>query len=153
MFTSRRRRLGLGFAAFIGAVAGAGGAWAACSVLSANLNFGQVDPSQGVVIPVTGLISVTCSLGQTYAVGLSDGVNPSGATRRMKSSKSNSYLSYLLFKDLLQTSRFGDVSAQRSSQLGLGVAPNLIPVFGTIPSGQTANSGSYADTVMITVYY
>ena len=127
----------------------------ACSVTDANLNLGQVNPTVGVTIPATGIVNVTCSLGTTFAVGLGDGLNSSGAQRRMRRGASSDYLDYNLYKDLLMTSRFGDatVGERLSGLLGLGLAATPVTVYATVASGQSAGAGSYADTVQITVYF
>ncbi|HTI66918.1 MAG TPA: spore coat U domain-containing protein [Caulobacteraceae bacterium] len=126
-----------------------------CSVANGSLDFGTVDPAAGVVVPVTTTISVTCSLGVTFSVGLGDGANFSGGNRRMYSAGSTDYLTYGLYKDLLVSQRFGEaVAGERvAGQIGLGLVPNLIPVFGAIPAAQSARGGTYADTVLVTVHY
>jgi len=126
----------------------------ACSVADAALTFGAVNPTAGVVVPVTANINVTCTLGTTFSVGLGDGSNVSGGNRRLRRGATTDYLRYELYKDLLMTARFGDSgSSDRAAGLGLGVAATPIVVYGAIPSSQTAASGSYSDSVQITLYY
>jgi spore coat protein U-like protein len=126
----------------------------ACSVADAALTFGAVNPSSGVVIPVTANIAVTCTLGTSFSVGLGDGQNLTGGNRRMRKGSSSDYLQYELYKDLLMTSRFGDTGASdRVSGLGLGITSTPVVVYGAMPASQSAASGSYQDTVQITLYY
>jgi spore coat protein U domain-containing protein, fimbrial subunit CupE1/2/3/6 len=125
----------------------------ACSVASASLSFGSVSPSAGTAIPATTSINVTCTLGTPFTVGLSTGQNASGGNRRMLGA-SNVYLGYRLYQDLLLTTPFGDTgSSDRASGLGLGITATPIAVFGAVTSGQNVGSGSYSDSVQITVYY
>jgi spore coat protein U-like protein len=127
----------------------------ACSVASGTLAFGTIDPATGTAALPSVNINVTCTMGTTFAVGLGDGANASGTQRRMKGAGQSQYLSYELYRDVAGTQRFGDaVTSQRvTGGVGLGVAPNLISVYGSIPSGQSAPSDVYSDTVPITVYY
>ena len=126
-----------------------------CSVTDASLDFGTVDPAAGTTVPGTTTIDVTCNLGTGYAVGLNNGVNASSGARRLQRGSAGEYLSYELYQDPTATTRFGDsVTAERVTELtGLGILPNVIPVYGTIAAGQAASAGVYADTVQITVYY
>lgn len=127
----------------------------ACSVTDAALNFGTIDPAAGTITPGTTNINVTCNLGTSFAVGLDDGANVSSGARRLRRGSSTEYLDYELYKDVSISGRFGDaVTSERVSALtGLGIAPNVIAVYGHIPSGQAASAGTYSDTVQITVYY
>lgn len=127
----------------------------ACSVASGTLAFGTIDPASGTSSLPSATLSVTCTMGTTFSVGLGDGANASGTQRRMKGTGQSQYLAYELYRDVTGTLRFGDsVTSQRiGGQVGLGAAPNLISVYGAIPSGQSAPSDIYSDTVPITVYY
>ena len=127
----------------------------ACSVSGGTLAFGTVNPANGTSSLPSVNLSVTCTMGTTFSVGLGDGANAASGQRRMKGTSQAQYLSYELYRDVTGTQRFGDtVTSQRvTGQVGLGAAPNLISVYGAIPSGQSAPSDVYSDTVPITVYY
>lgn len=126
----------------------------ACSVADTSLGFGAVNPTSGVLVPVATNVSVTCTLGTSFSVGLGDGNNLSGGARRLRKGTSSDYLRYELYKDLLMTTRFGDTgSSDRVAGLGLGITATPVVIYGAIPAGQTAAGGSYADSVQITLYY
>lgn len=127
----------------------------ACSVTDATIDFGAVNPTAGVLIPATGLVNVTCSLGTSFDVGLGEGQNATGGRRRMRRGASSDYLAYELYKDLLLTSRFGDAAAgdRATGLLGLGLLPTVVTVYASVDSGQSAGPGAYSDTVQITVYF
>ena len=126
----------------------------ACSVADAALTFGAVNPTAGVAIPVTANINVTCTLGTSFTVGLGDGSNVSGGNRRLRRGATTDYLRYELYKDLTMLSRFGDSGASdRAAGIGLGITVTPVIVYGAIPGSQTAASGSYSDSVQITLYY
>ena len=127
----------------------------ACSVTSGTLAFGTIDPAAGTSSLPSVNLSVTCTQGATFSVGLGDGANASGTQRRMKGANQAQFLSYGLFRDSAGTQRFGDtVPTERVvNQTGLGATANTIAVYGAIASGQSAPADIYSDTVPITVYY
>ena len=128
-----------------------------CSVGSATLSFGTVNPAIGSIGSLSSLMSVTCTLGTVFSVGLGDGSWPLSANgqRRLKGGTTGSFLNYNLFQDAANLTRFGlSIPAQLlSNQVGLGVLPTTVPVFGAIPSGQSAPADTYTDTIPITVSY
>ncbi len=126
-----------------------------CGVTDANLSFGTVSPSAGTALPSTGAISVTCTLGTGFSVGLGDGLNASSGARRMRKGATTEYLTYELYRDLIVQQRFGDSNpAQRvTGGVGLGLVAVPVSVFGMVPSGQASATGAYSDTVQITLYY
>lgn len=126
----------------------------ACSVADAALTFGAVNPSAGVLVPVTANIGVTCTLGTSFSVGLNDGQNLSSGNRRMRKGVTSDYLRYELYREVLMSSRFGDTgTSDRVTGLGLGIAATPVVVYGVVPGSQTAAAGSYSDSVTITLYY
>ena len=126
----------------------------ACSVADANLPFGSVNPAAGVTTAVSANINVTCTLGTSFTVGLGNGSNVSSGVRRLRRGVTTDYLTYELYKDMAGTTRFGDTGASdRAAGTGLGVSVTPISVYGKIPSGQSAASGAYSDSVQITLYY
>lgn len=126
-----------------------------CGVTDATLSFGTVSPTNGTLLPASGSVNVTCSLGTAFSVGLGDGLSAASGARRMRKAATSDYLSYQLYKDALGVSRFGDAttSERAGGLLGLGLVATPVAVFGSVPSGQAAPSGAYTDTVQITVYY
>ena len=129
----------------------------ACTVGGGTLAFGTVVPATGVTSPVTGSVSVTCTVGTTFDVGLGDGTNYSNPNRRMRVGATSNYLTYEIYRDASATERFGNTDAtdRLTAQTGLGSSANTINVYGLVPSGQagTAGEGSYTDTVVVTVIY
>jgi spore coat protein U-like protein len=124
---------------------------AICSVSAGTLGFGGYS---GTAVNATAAVSVSCSNGAPYQVGLSGGSHQSGSVRRMAGPLS-SFLSYQLYSDSLRTVPWGDGSAQlgaRRGGTGSGAAQSLT-VWGRIPAGQNPAVGSYSDSVVVTVEY
>ena len=128
-----------------------------CTVNSPTLSFGtSVNPLSGSNTDATATISVTCTIGTAFHVGLGDGANFSSPNRRMRIGATSDYLNYEIYRDAPRTERFGDSddTADRVAGTGLGSSANSITAYGRIPSGQTtAAVGAYSDTVGISVTY
>lgn len=127
-----------------------------CSVSANDLAFGNVEPVNNLNIDAVGSVTVTCSLGTTYSVLLDAGNNSSDgsvSTRRMNDGSTN-YLSYQIYSDALRSSVWGESSGTDDvTGIGTGLGVPLV-VYGRIPSGQQeTQTGSYTDTIDVTVNY
>ncbi len=107
----------------------------------------------------TASISVTCSDGLPYKVGLDKGSGASAtiASRKMTHTDGVSTINYSLYQDTARTRLFGDGTggaAELVQATGSGVAQS-IPVYGRMfaAPGVTLAAGTYSDTVNITVVY
>lgn len=124
---------------------------AICSVSAGTLGFGSYS---GTAVDAAAAVSVNCSNGASYQVGMGGGSNQSGSARRMAGPASN-YLSYALYSDSARSTPWGDGSAQlgaRRSGTGSGATQSLT-VYGRIPAAQSPAAGSYSDSVVVTIEY
>lgn len=128
-----------------------------CVAISApDLNFGSA-PLASSFSTVTQDITVSCTKGSAYSVGIDNGVNASGSARRMKSG--SSFLSYDIFKGST-ASRWGSVGAQRwESAAATGVSTD-----GTVrrytysariltSRADTPPAGTYSDTLLVDITF
>ena len=126
-----------------------------CTVNSPTLNFGASVDVLGGNTDATATINVTCTVGTAFYVGLGDGNDFSGGSRRMEhGSTPGDFLTYELYRNSDRDERFGDTddTTDRMGEIGQGSSADPIIVYGRIPSGQTtATVGAYSDTVAITV--
>ena len=130
---------------------------ASCTVAATSLAFGNFTLTQ---LDGTSTITLTCTNGTSYTVGLDAGTSPSATTvaRKMTGPTVGStvqYLSYALYSDPGRTTNWGATSASWVSGTGTGSAVP-ITVYGRIPAStanQTASIGSYSDTITVTVTY
>lgn len=129
-------------------------------VSTSTVNFGNIPASTTVPgggISATGAVAVQCNQGAPYTVYLGNGNNYS-TTRRMRSG--TSYLPYALYQDSAHTiawnaTNVGTVGgAGGVSGTGSGSNQNLT-VYAVIPAGTAvpATTGTYTDTVVVTVNY
>jgi spore coat protein U-like protein len=114
---------------------------AACSVAATDLVFGNYLASAAGPTDSTSTITVTCSNGTTYGVGV--GATP--MARTMAGPGGN--LNYGMFNEAGRTTAFGVAGASGS---GSGQA---YTVYGRIPAGQFLTAGNYSATVTVTVTY
>lgn len=131
-----------------------------CTVSASGLNFGVVSLSSQTDITTTGTIEITCDKqNASYTVMLSSGAGT--YTQRLMVSNGRN-LSYNIYTSASYTSVWGDgtgatmtaggaVSNKSSGQLYYGTNT----LYGRIPfTGiQNAYSGSYSDTIMVTINY
>ncbi|MFZ6639666.1 spore coat U domain-containing protein [Undibacterium sp. TC4M20W] len=123
----------------------------ACSVTGSSLAFGSYTNTQ---IDNSAAVSITCTNGTAYNVGLDagGGSGASTAVRKMTGSISGT-LSYSLYKDSGRSTVWGNtVGSDTAIGTGTGSAQS-ISVYGRVPGGQNADVGIYSDTVTVTLTY
>jgi spore coat protein U-like protein len=102
----------------------------------------------------TGTVSVTCTNGTSYTVGLGVG-GGTGATitdRRMNGPGGATVL-YHLYRDTNRTLNWGDIGgADVQGGTGNGSLQSLT-VYGRVPIQTTPAAGDYTDTVLVTFSY
>jgi hypothetical protein len=112
-----------------------------------QLQFDQVD--------ATTLLTVLCTPGTTYTLGLDQGVG-TGATvavRLMAGALTGSTLAYTIYSDTARTTVWGNtVGSNTVAGTGSGM-PQILTGFGRVPSAQLSAPGAYTDTVTATVTY
>lgn len=127
----------------------------ACNVSATDLAFGVYDPS-AADNEQTSTITVTCTKGTEYDIGLNAGTT-SGATvttRQMVDIVSSDLINYSLFSDPGRTVNWGDtVSTDTVNVVGATGNAENHTVYGRIPTGQYVTAGSYSDTITVTVTY
>ncbi|CAN5306962.1 spore coat U domain-containing protein [soil metagenome] len=126
---------------------------AECKLQSAgNLSFGT-DGVLDTVITSTSALSVQCTNGTTYAVGLDAGAGAGATTSVRRMTAAGATLTYALYRDSNRTQLWGDVVATDTfGGTGNGSA-QTVTVYGSVPVQSTPAAGAYTDTVQVTVTY
>lgn len=128
-----------------------------CIINAPNISFGTA-PLVSAFSPVTQTISVQCTKGTSYTVGLSDGSNASSGQRRM--ANGSNYISYEIYQGSGGTTRWGSTAGQTRSSGSADVNPGAGTGNSTqgfiynskVLSGQTTPpAGTYTDTIVINV--
>ncbi len=138
-----------------------------CSVSSSGVNFGAYDPTVATPKDAVGTLTVSCTYvgtgGSTEAhfqVFLSPGLSGNYRQRQMASGVNR--LNYNLYMDAARSQLLGDNSnsterLEGELRVGPGVGNNTrttaYSMYGRIPALQDAKSGSYADTIVVTLQF
>ena len=124
---------------------------ATCLISANNLGFGTYS---GSAIATTTTMSVTCTNGTTYNVGLNAGT-AAGATvtARAMTGPGAATLSYALYQDSGHSTNWGNtVGTDTKSGTGNGSAQSMT-VYGNLTANQYPTPGSYSDTITATITY
>lgn len=126
-----------------------------CTVTPGPLAFGNYDPTSATALDATATITILCTGGTAYTLGLDAGTG-SGATitgRKMTVGAGTATLNYTVYNNSGRTTNWGDTApngALTGTATGL---PQAITAYGRIPSGQSASAGAYTDTITVTLTY
>jgi spore coat protein U-like protein len=124
-----------------------------CTISATDLNFGRYTQAQ---LDGQSQISLTCSTGVVWNVGLNPGLSPGATvtTRRMRVfGLGLSSLSYSLYRDAARTLNWGDtVGSDTVSGTSFG-SGQTITVYGRIPASQPVPVGVYRDTIVTTITF
>lgn len=126
----------------------------ACAIaIATDLEFGSVDALEGATHDQTSTIQLQCPTGTVWRVGLDNGRNASGTTRRMSRFEGDGFVLYELYRDSARSQRWGNTLGTDTSN---GVGTNgmqSLTVYGRVPPQETPAVGDYSDTVTVTLTY
>lgn len=113
-----------------------------CSAFASSIAFGNYF---GSVVQVTGTVTVTCTSGQAYNVGLNAGL-ASGATVTTRSMVNGSNLGYQMFSNAGRTTNWGNTSGTNwVAGTGNGSA-QVYTIYAQIPAGESGALLTYTDS-------
>ncbi len=122
-----------------------------CLINAQNVSFGTA----GVLnsnIDAAGQVTVTCTPGATYTIGL-DGGNAGAAPGARLMANGAVKITYGLYQDAGRSQLWGStIGTNTIGGTGNGLPQNL-PVFGRVPPQVTPGPGLYSDTINVTVTY
>ena len=125
-----------------------------CTIATTPINFGAYDPvAANATTPLddVGTNVIACTRGTAAHVGLSNGSNNIGSTRRMQMNAVN-FLTYEIYKNAGRSEVWGN---DFGTNLDVPNAPSLEPrtytAYGRVPSAQDASVGAYTDVVVASV--
>lgn len=136
---------------------------AACTINAATLDFGSSVAGTTLIasnVDAATTVSVTCTNGSPYSIGMDNGANFS-TTRRMRQGATANFLSYGLYTDVGRTNAWTTATsniacaAPSSCFLGTGSgSAQSVNIYGRVPSiGTAPPTGTYTDTVTMTITY
>ncbi|MDB5648680.1 MAG: spore Coat Protein domain protein [Hyphomicrobiales bacterium] len=123
---------------------------AECRVaVNTSVNFGTLGLITVPQVP-QGQISVRCTNGQSYTLGLDNGLNM-GSTRRMRLGATSEYVAYELYPTAAYATPW-NMTTSVMSNVGSG-SSQLYQVYARLPVQSAPAAGAYSDTVTVTVTY
>ncbi|WP_293393780.1 spore coat U domain-containing protein [Nevskia sp.] len=126
-----------------------------CLISNGSLNFGSYDPTSGSTLNGSTTVTLTCTLGTAYNIGLNAGAGTGATVALRKLTSGGNTLGYRLFRDPSRTLNWGNTPATDTldGTSSASLLTNTITVYGQIPASEAAPTGSYTDSVAITVTY
>jgi spore coat protein U-like protein len=125
-----------------------------CTVTTTTLDFGN-ETGLDSAKTATNAISVTCTAGTLYDVGLSNGSSGGSgpAARQMSNAATAETVAYGIYRDPAHTQPWGGTAgADTAMGLGTGTAQTFTG-YGLVPAQATPPALTYTDTVVVTVTY
>lgn len=123
-----------------------------CTVSATGVDFGILGLLE-IAAESTGEISVNCTSGVAFTVGLDGGQANAGPSGREMSAATSS-LPYGLYKDSARSEVWGAEGDSAGPVSGTGDgSTQVLTVYGRIPSQRAPVPGTYTDTITITVTY
>ena len=123
-----------------------------CSVIANNLNFGTLGLLTGNS-DASSTLSVTCTSGASYQVGLNGGLAGAVDPTLRKMTSGGNQLTYGLYQDASRATAWGETLGTNTvAGTGTGAAQSLT-VYGRVPAQTTPAVGAYSDTIIVTVSY
>jgi len=123
---------------------------ASCTVSASPMDFGLSTGTINDPIDSAAILSVSCTNGAAYSIGLDDGQSPTASGRTMTSGTGG--LSYGLFHDAGLSAPWGLAAGSTATGSGSGMTQPLT-IYGRVFGGQRATTGLYSDTVVIVIAY
>jgi len=132
-------------------------AFAACTVTTTGINFGNYDVFNSSPLKSTGTITVGCDSSPPTYVTISIGPSPTSGgfiPRRMKNSSLADTLSYNVYLDAAGTSIWGDGTGGTNTVFLKNVKKNRpvnTTIYAIVPPLQNVSIGTYSDILTVTI--
>lgn len=132
---------------------------ASCTIATQNINFGSLTSTNAGNVDVPADATVTCASNSPFNVGINYGLN-AGATFQRKLASGANTLNYSVYVDGYGVNEYGQVSTygtannyNSAATINVSPATNTVPIFARLPAQSTPPSGTYTDTLTVTVNY
>jgi spore coat protein U-like protein len=124
-------------------------------VVSANpLSFGSYDPTSATPLDASTTLSVLCTVGSSFTVGLNAGTGTGSTVTARKMTNGANTLNYALYQEAARANNWGNTPGTDTPPATTApVLATALTVYGRIPAGQNVAAGGYTDTVTVTVNY
>lgn len=123
-----------------------------CSLSGAAMDFGSYISGQSTDLTAEGSITYANCPAGTLTFELASGQSNDVANRFMTDGSGQEQLSYQLYRTVTRNAVWGVGNDAQSVQLFASGGGSLI-VYGTIPANQSVSSGTFTDTVAMTLTF
>lgn len=124
-----------------------------CAVTALPLAFGAYDAAGSSQLDATTSVTVLCTLGTAYNVGLNAGTGSGATVATRKLTNGANTLNYTLYGDSNHTTVWGNTVGTNTVSGTYTLAQPAYTVYGRIASGQVVPAGTYTDTITVTITY
>lgn len=125
-----------------------------CAVVALPLAFGSLTQIGGTAVDSQTTVTVTCTPGVGYNVGLDDGAHAAGGTRQLQAVIGSSVIPYTIYSDAARTTQWGTTIGSDTVARTATLLPAALTVYGRIPANTPlATAGAYTDLVTVTVTF
>jgi len=126
-----------------------------CTISTTAVAFGAINTLSAANTDATGTVAVTCTSGAPWSIGAGAGTGTGATLSVRKLTSGANVLNYALYTDSARTTIWGDGVAPTVKYSGTGSgASQTSTIYARVPGSQsTAPTGSYADTVAVTVTF
>lgn len=135
---------------YIGVVASAPSGCSMEITSASNMDFGTANTLRRDVLS-SSAIQLECPSNTQWQLGLNNGLNSLGSTRRMRNQ--SNYVQYELYQDSARGKRWGNTANSDTYTGSGGSATIVVPVYGKVPAQNEVPAGSYSDTITVTLSY
>jgi len=132
--------------------------FAACSVTTTPVVFGNYDTFTAIPLDTTGSITVSCDKSQGPPLPVTISISASSTSgvfipRQMKHSSKPDVLNYNLYTKQNRTTVWGDGTGGTSVVVIQGAQQRKETIYATIPPQQNVRGGFYTDNLTVTIQW
>lgn len=124
-----------------------------CAVTALPLAFGAYDPTSASATTGQTTVTVLCTVGTAYNVGLNAGGGSGATVATRKLTNGSDTLDYTLYSDSGRTTVWGNTVGTNTVSGTYALAQAPLNVYGRITAGQSVPAGTYNDTITVTITY
>lgn len=124
-----------------------------CAVTAQPLYFGAYDAAGTSNVDAYTSVTVLCTVGTTYNVGLNAGGGTGATVTTRKLTSGSNTLNYTLYQDNNRSAVWGNTVGTNTVSGTYVIGQQPLTVYGRIASGQIVPAGTYADTITVTITY
>ena len=123
-----------------------------CTVAATPLIF-MIPVPTNTNVDSTSTILVKCAPNTAFTVDIDTGLYPNGINRRVFNAAAKAYINYDVYKDPPRSAVWGTGGAKNVAGNSGVTGTSLMAVYGRVASVKTLKSGSYRDTLTVTVTF